>query len=222
MSTPINYNKIKTSLSEPRFQTYLNMAQGNQKLASKLYIHNAELAAALFLPLNVTEVTLRNAIDKAFTNQFGNSWYHEKKIKRHITEKAARKLKSIKGVLMRKEIYNHSQIMANLSFGFWVDAFDENRFYEFWQKEINASFPNWKEKFPNTEVHDVRDKIRNIIEPIRELRNRIAHHEPILKMNVKDTHQNMIQLTTLICKETAKWMEQNSKVNEVLDNDPRQ
>ena len=222
MSSPVNPNKIKTSLSEPRFQTYLNCVNGNQKLAVKLYQHNAELSGSLFLPLNVTEVTLRNAINKAFQNQFGNNWYNEQKFIRQIDKKTNGKLKSVIGVLKGKNMYNHNQVVANLSFGFWVDAFDEKRFHRFWRDNVNKTFPNWKEKFPNKKTQDMRDEIRNIINPIRELRNRIAHHEIILNRNVKDVHQNMIQLTALICKETAKWIEQNSKVNEVLDNDPRQ
>ena len=218
----MNTNKIKTSLSKPRFNAYLSMANGNHQLATKLYIHNTELSGALFLPLNVTEVTLRNAVDKAFSSQFGNNWYHENKINEYIGEKNAKKLHTIKGVLRKKKIYNHNQVVANLNFGFWVNAFDENKFHGLWRDEINKTFPNWKENFPNKKAKNIKDEIRNIIEPIRELRNRTAHHEPIFNRNVKDIHQNMILLTTLICKETAKWMEQNSKVNAVLDNDPRQ
>ena len=221
MSSPVNLNKIITSFSKPRFNAYLNMAKGNEELAIKLYIHNSELVGSLFLPLSVTEVTLRNAVDNAFSSQFGNTWYQEKKINLHIGTKNAKKLKSLVGFLNRERIYSHNQVVANLSFSFWVNAFHKNRFYGFWRNEINNTFPNWKEKFPNKKTQDIRDEIRNIIKPIYKLRNRAAHHEPILNMNVKDVHQNMIQLTTLICKETAKWIEQNSKVIEVLNNDPR-
>ena len=221
MSITINPNIIKTSFSKPRFQTYLDMTHGNQELAIKLYIHNAELSAALFFPINITEVTLRNAVDKAFTNQFGKNWNVKKNFRRKINRKANQKLKSIINALKDDNLYNRDQVIANLSLGFWVSTFDKKRLKSFWQKEINATFPNWKENFPNKKAHQMRNEIRKIAEPIREIRNRIAHHEPILNRNVKDTHQNMILLTTLICKETAQWMEQNSKVNEVLDNDPR-
>src|SRR5690606_39563904 len=56
---------IRASISEPRFATYLKKGGNHQEYALALYLYNARVAKAFLYPLNVAEVTLRNAVDRS-------------------------------------------------------------------------------------------------------------------------------------------------------------
>ena len=53
------------ALSAERFDTYLNWTAGNQALAERLYTYNVQLSAALYGPLHMQEIALRNMADAA-------------------------------------------------------------------------------------------------------------------------------------------------------------
>jgi hypothetical protein len=51
--------------------------------------------------------------------------------------------------------------------------------------------------------------------PIRTLRNRIAHHEPIIEWNLPKHYGKMIDLTGWLCPAAADWCEAHSRFPEV-------
>src|SRR3546814_13937111 len=51
------------ALSADRFDTYLKWAGADQTLAERLYTYNVQLSAALYGPLHMLEVVLRNMAD---------------------------------------------------------------------------------------------------------------------------------------------------------------
>jgi hypothetical protein len=66
---------IRSSVSEPRFFTYLVKGGNHEEYAMALYLYNARVAKAFLFPLNVAEVTLRNAIDSILVTKFGTNWH---------------------------------------------------------------------------------------------------------------------------------------------------
>jgi len=56
---------LTAALSADRFATYLQWASGDQALAERLYTYNVQLSAALYGPLHMQEVALRNRADQA-------------------------------------------------------------------------------------------------------------------------------------------------------------
>ena len=51
---------LTAALSSDRFATYLQWTSGDQTLAERLYTYNVQLSAALYGPLHMQEVALRN------------------------------------------------------------------------------------------------------------------------------------------------------------------
>jgi len=50
--------------------------------------------------------------------------------------------------------------------------------------------------------------------PIRTLRNRIAHHEPIIAWNLPRHYAKIIELTGWLCPSAAEWCEAHSRFRE--------
>lgn len=51
--------------------------------------------------------------------------------------------------------------------------------------------------------------------PIRTLRNRIAHHEPIIEWDLPKHYGKMIEMTGWLCPAAAEWREAQSRFLEV-------
>jgi hypothetical protein len=47
--------------------------------------------------------------------------------------------------------------------------------------------------------------------PIRTLRNRIAHHEPIIAWDLPKHYRRMIEMTGWLCPAAADWCEAHSR-----------
>jgi hypothetical protein len=54
--------EIKSFISHPRFNIYLEEANYNTNAAYQLYLTNIELSEALYPALSLLEISLRNAI----------------------------------------------------------------------------------------------------------------------------------------------------------------
>jgi hypothetical protein len=63
-------------------------------------------------------------------------------------------------------------------------------------------------------VHDPLDELTN-------LRNRIAHHEPIFRRDLEKDFESIINVTSWICPETSAWMRHHSRMAELLTYDPK-
>ena len=66
---------LREYLSEDRFRPYLEASRGDAVKASSLYAWNTAASAALYGPLQVVEVTLRNAVHVRLTAHFGVDWF---------------------------------------------------------------------------------------------------------------------------------------------------
>jgi hypothetical protein len=76
-----------------------------------------------------------------------------------------------------------------------------------WRPILHHAFP--QAKLPRKDVHHPLDQLRL-------LRNRIAHHEPILTRPLAEDYQSVLQILSWICPETATWVAHHSTVPTVL------
>ena len=235
MYNEVTIKELKKSLSEQRFATYLKKAQNDEILALELYLYNLRLAESLFLPLNITEVTLRNTVDEVLVSKFGHDWYLNHHFQCHVLndksresldeaiervkQKKKQKRKKIiaKNKTSNKETIRHNRgkIISETTFGFWLNLLTRKEYSEkIWGTEIYIPFPYLKKS-------ESLDTIRKLARTIGFLRNRVAHHEPIFNMNIPDLYKKMVRLTQAQTYITAQWMEQHSRVNEVIRTKPK-
>jgi hypothetical protein len=165
-----------------------------------LYRHNLRLSQEMFTIVSCFEVTLRNAIDKHCTTNLGNDWLRDSVATggrfsaRHfwVTQGI------INGALTDLgAYYTHPKLVAKMDFGFWRYLFAPNQ-YTALGRNLLQIFPSKPISTPVLQYNQAF--IFSELVKINDLRNRIAHHEPICFQPghpVKDTtyarqHYNLI------------------------------
>lgn len=202
---------IRASLSEPRFATYLSKGGQNEGYALALYLYNARVAKAFMYPLGVVEVTLRNAIDGLLKARHGQNWHLDPQFCNTILMPEG--LATLQKAITRAGPgATHSQVVAELTFDFWSNLL-RPEYGNLWRTSLNIVFPNKR----GTSRHDVQ----SMAKAINRFRNRVAHHEPVLDLNITDVHAKIVELVRLRCTETAAWLKHHSTVSAIIRTRPR-
>ncbi len=128
------------------------------------------------------EVALRNALDNYLSNKISNNWYEED----FLTQDSKIKVNQAIALLnRRKERISKEKIIAELSFGFWVNLFKKPYDKKLRINDIILIFPNLpkrNEKLINRQI------LFKKLNHIRIFRNRIFHYEKVLN---KDDFNNI-------------------------------
>lgn len=209
---PAQLQAIRASISEPRFATYLAKGGNHEEYAMALYLYNARVAKAFLFPLNVAEVTLRNAVDGILVGRFGASWHQDASFRNQTL--TADGLATLDKAMQRAGANApRDQVVATLTFDFWSNLF-RSEYGALWRTSVNIAFPHLKHG-------ETRQEIQKLVRPINVFRNRVAHHEPVLDLNVTDIHAKIVRLIELRCTETASWMKHHSTLSTVVRTRPR-
>src|SRR6266850_2675703 len=197
---------IERTISRERLKRYLVATQQRMVNALELYEYNVALSEALYGYLHGLEVAVRNAMHHSLT--LGNrtpQWYDEASLTSYHQEKFIQKAKKEAG-------WNASagKIIAELTLGFWTDLTAQAYHNTLWVPYLAQAFPHAKRH---------RKLIHQRLQLIRWLRNRIAHHEPILTSRnlIYTGHQSHISLPELvecaewICPDTSEWLRIKSR-----------
>ena len=183
------------TISRDRLSTYLKAAQGDSVVALRIYSWNTAVNSAFYGPLQELEVALRNSIDRVLSKQFGSEWFDCQKA--GLNGHARGQIAIAKSALARNQHnYEKSQIVATLSFGFWVSLLDtgqkdrqSNKNKQYSGKPANYEMTLWRPALRNTFPYCKKLKRQHAYRPFFELltlRNRIAHHEPVFKRDLRD------------------------------------
>lgn len=166
-------NLIKQFISENRFKSYENIDEYSKNL---LFSQNA------YIPLSILEIALRNALDNHLSNKVSNLWYEDD----FLTNDSKEKITQAKALLAKRREKTHKEkIIAELSFGFWVNLFKKPYDKKLRIKDIKTIFPN----LPNKEEQLInREILFTKLNHIRNFRNRVFHYEKVLN---KDNYNNI-------------------------------
>ena len=194
------------SISSERFDTYRRLA-GNDAAALHLYGMNVALSAAFYGPLQALEVTLRNAIDGELSRRHpgwlsGTAVLHGPEL-RQIQD--ARDRLDVQG-----KSHDRGRLIAELSLGFWTGLFANAYDTDLWRTSTYRIFYPRQHRAP---LHDALDRLRT-------LRNRIAHHEPIVQRRLLDDHQRLLDVLNWLNPSVAQWVDERSRVIGLLMLEP--
>lgn len=213
-----NWPAIAEALSNERLSKYLVRSGGDVERALALYIWNQEIGAALTITLSEVEVSLRNQIARALTNAYGPAWptiarlRHNHVEVRHELEKAESRL--------TKPIPSTPDIIAASDFNLWRELCKPTYAGVFWAKRVPIAFPHVTVSGKEREVLAV---IHRRVDLLLKLRNRIAHHEPIIGSNwekigakLADRHREAIELLQWMSPDLASWVISRDRFNAVM------
>ena len=157
---------IKKYISSERFRSYSGIDE---------YLENLVFSKKAYIPLSILEISLKNSINDLLTDKLGENWLENKDF---LTNDSLRKIEEAKKILYKRaELISKSKIIAELSFGFWVNLFKKPYEKKLRTKDIQKIFTNLppkKEKMINREV------IYKELNHIRNFRNRVFHYEKVI------------------------------------------
>lgn len=165
---------IDNFISQKRIGSYRNIDE---------YVENLTFSKSSYIPLSVLEIALRNAINNFFSVVVGIDWYEDATF---LTKDSIKKVEEAKNILIsRRENVSKNKVIAELSFGFWVNLFKKPYDKKLRIKELKKIFPNLpkpEQKFIN------RETIYRELNHIRNFRNRIFHYEKVIN---KDSYNSI-------------------------------
>jgi hypothetical protein len=203
----MKYADFENTMSAARMSRYLTACSGDTKKAMTLYRLNLRLSQELFTVISCFEVALRNAIDKHYLSSLGNDWLKNAAIPGGIFDDPKCRIgtETINDLISKlKNYYVHSKLVSELGFGFWRYLFSPFQFRVAGQTLI-AIFPSRPFSTPGVQYN--ASFVFNELARINNLRNRIAHHEPICfvpMQSVKNT--TFVRQHYSLIRQLFQWM----------------
>lgn len=207
MDHRISHDDLEAALSLERFSRYLDWAGGDRNRAIELYTLNTRLSEALYIPLQMLEVALRNRIHAVMSAAFHDEWYRDDG--RLIGDRQPEQLAKALGDIARAgREPTAGRIVAELTFSFWTAMLGAD-YDPLWQTHLHriARKPYGKGV--------ARKQLSGPLTPIRILRNRIAHHEPIITWDLTKHYNNMVTITGWLSPAAAVWCQAHCRFSEV-------
>lgn len=208
---------LLTSLSASRMSRYISASDGDISSALRLYDWNVRLSRCLYVRLHIWEITLRNRMNTFFRSKFGADWPYNT-VFRQLNKSDLNRLTS--AIARQKsqrelELPSPDMIVADLSAGFWVSMFAPryDRMFS-WSDNIQKVFPYAQGR--------MRGEIFKMNGKVLVLRNRIAHHEPIYKLDLPHLVDELNCITTSMCQGAAAYVEIACDFKSVLTQKPPQ
>lgn len=198
---------IETALSSERLKKFDIWAAGDRDVALKLYALNMTISEAFYTSLHMLEITLRNAVNVRLSSFYGKRWFEDQDViivqrQRYQVKEAIRKL---------GDNACEGQIVAELTLGFWTSLFDRKNNH-LWGQALRPIFD------PDVPVQ--RKSIAGRLHNIRNLRNRIAHHECIIQRDLHSIYQAINEIIGWLSAEAQIWTLKNCRFNHICPSKP--
>ena len=210
--------EIEAALSPERLQPYLDAAGGDREGVLRLYLWNTAVSAGFYGPLQGLEVVLRNAIHRQLSELYGPAWYGNLDV--GFDRGALGRIRQTISELTRDgHTSDAPQIVATLSFGFWVSLLGSGGRLESGRK-ANYEMTLWRPALRQVFAYRAtltRRQAHGPLNELRILRNRIAHHEPIFARNLTADHARILEVLGWISPGVRTWTAHHSQLPALLE-----
>lgn len=203
---------LREAISPARLSTYLRRTHGNERRALELYAWNIRAGAALCPILQMNEISLRNAVNRALVSQLGPEWPYAEGFLRSLPTPERDTFMRCRAKLergLRRPRASTGDVVAAQTYWFWVTLLTSRFEQRIWSREFASSFPSAPVRIDREVVHRRADTIR-------QLRNRIAHWEPLLEVDLAGAHQRAASMVRWISPRAAAWASRWTLPGDVL------
>jgi len=215
MST-ISNDELANRLSHDRLSSYLTAAGGNLDRALRLYEWNVEVSGGFFELLCHVEISMRNAWHVHLTEwntkgAYGGEWYDNNH--GYLDQRAIADITAAIDRLNRKgKKVIPPQIIAELNFGFWRFLLTNRYKTNLWVFAGSNAFPNVDARF--------LIQFFKRVGRLHDLRNRIAHHEPIHWRDLAKDLGDCRSTIRAVSSDLEGWADSRSRVATTLAKRP--
>jgi hypothetical protein len=204
---------LESIISSQRLGPYLLASSFDLKRAIALYGWNMQLCAAFLPLLSSAEVCLRNRVVDQLCVILGPDWWLYAATRLPIGPEGIKKLKMAERAILKKgNAVDGGRLTAELSFGFWDGMFLPKYEAVLWQ-DIHVRFPDLP---PTTTLAVLHARCVHV----RELRNRIFHHEPIFQRNISQDYAYCLELIRWLHAAKADWIKPQCNVMSLMRTKP--
>lgn len=180
---------LQSWFSKPRMSRYMF-----HDSPAELYSWNSRLTKAFLEDIEHVEVLLRNRVDRTLQQPYGASWFDHDNIP--FTKEARKSIRRAKQRTgQTQDVLNPDKIIAELPFDFWYYLFTPTYTATIWPRFAKSMA-----------VKISREDFRATLEVVYRLRNRCAHHEPIVR-EVLQQEQNQLDRYQKAIADIANWIE---------------
>lgn len=207
MLTPQQLASIEAALSAERLTGYVTAAGGDKQEALKLYEWDTRMAGALLMCLSKFEVAFRNAVDAQLSAMAAPvDWFDAYD---HILQEPARDaIQLARGRVCRGRYgVTHGRMVAELNLGFWRYLVTTHYARTLWVPGLSRAFPHAGQPL---------SKISRSVSKVYNLRNRVAHHEPVHRQDIAGVDREMHAILSWICPDTATWAQRHCLVSKLV------
>lgn len=221
-ATPTPGPWVERWLSAGRFRTFLHATGADRAKALKLYEWNARMSAAVMHDLAHLEVAVRNAYNDAlearqpgplhWTDDLGRYFPYRRGraadgtvIDRNVTPRlqVQRAIKDAGGAAAPK-----GKIVAELSFGFWRYLTTRAHDAALWIPYLRWGFAAGMAGAGPVALS--RPVVDRAMGELHMLRNRVAHHEPLLNTDLAARWSDILLLLDLIDADLSRHVQHHS------------
>ncbi|MBA0210814.1 hypothetical protein H0256_17840 [Pectobacterium brasiliense] len=182
--------------------------------ALRLYMWNAQISAAFFVPLHVCEVLTRNAISEVIEKVYGDRWPWSIGFERSLPIPIHGYKPKDDLISGRRNQPTTGKVIPELKFVFWQKMLTGRFDTRLWKNHILTAFPHAVAQ--GLSAAQLRQNLYNDLETVRKLRNRIAHHEPIINRNLLDDFATIKRIIAYRCEHSVEWMQNNQMLLPLL------
>ena len=213
------------ALPPKRAGSYLS-ARGNDPLAAlALYRWNTQVSGSLHETLGHFEVMFRNEIDAALTgryifNKWGGDWLDDGRCE--LTAAAveaiadARAFAGGRSSARKAASVDRGSVIAELNLNFWRRLLDA-RYESVHGGAVMRRFPSLK--VPQKRNNDMSG-LRQLVDPLYSLRNRIAHYEPVWSLHHAARRDDAMRLIADCDPDMSVWVQRHCRLDALLTTKP--
>ena len=174
----MRFRDFSSIMTSARINRYLLACGGDTRKSMTLYRKNLILTQELFTVISCFEIALRNAIDAKVTPSLGNDWLRDGAAAGGVFDTPGCRFTrdNINAAISKLHLYSHYKLVAELGFGFWRYMFAQNQFNAT-ARVLLRVFPSKPTSTPAIQYNNTY--IFNQLGQLNDIRNRMAHHEPI-------------------------------------------
>ncbi|GGO62356.1 hypothetical protein GCM10010910_12260 [Microbacterium nanhaiense] len=211
-ASPPDDVEIRATLSAPRSSTYVAATGGDTVKAVELYGWNARVSAAFMLPAHFAEISTRNAAADVLERVYGPRWPWNTTFEASLPNTGRY---NPRRDLLNTRHWNGTtgKVIAELKFVFWQKLFTGRNDVRLWEPHIAWAFPYAAASMP---AASLRSRIYQDLDILRNLRNRLAHHEPVFTRNLLDDLTRTLDLIELRNRSTSDWVRAMEDVTAIV------
>jgi hypothetical protein len=200
------HNPLLEVFPETRIASYRKADEVFEQIFAR-YQWNIRLAEAMLPALHYLEICLRNRLNGLIESHYGCDWLIRRP-KILLSEEQNRILDEMHDRHVREKRREpvHDDLVARMSFGFWSAYFHKRFDPILWHRKraLESVFPHWPP------AHQFRSYVQPKLTAIKDMRNRIAHYEPVwnTKPDLFTIHQTCLNLIAGMSPEAAEKLKE--------------